>query len=299
MAVKFEEGGLATVDDGVHVYVGPSGSANNGIVLTDEGTISIDSFITNYDGLTQAIDQVSNRDVSIAINTHDDADHYTMNHLFRHQGAMIIASDVCRERIATKMAMETWVENLKSRNPAMAHEFDKPEDLIPHIGLEDRATLTVAGEQIELIHMGHGHCPGDLIVNLPERGVLFAGDLIYAGVHGRLKTADIDNLILFLDALMDISCETVVPGHGLPVQGVNIEVITTYKDYVVSLRDRVTELIENGVTLDQMEAELHDWTYKDWAGAKKFGISIEHIYKDAIWRERFGYGGSNIMKPRL
>jgi glyoxylase-like metal-dependent hydrolase (beta-lactamase superfamily II) len=159
MAVKFEEGGLETVGDGVHIYVGPSGSANNGIVITDEGTISIDSFITNYDGLTKAIDQISDRDVSIAINTHDDADHYTMNHLFRRQGAMIIASDVCRERIATKMGMETWVENLKRRNPAMVDGFDKPEDLILHTGLEDCATLTVGGEQIELIHMGHGHCP--------------------------------------------------------------------------------------------------------------------------------------------
>ncbi|MEQ8194471.1 MAG: MBL fold metallo-hydrolase, partial [Rhodospirillales bacterium] len=178
MAFDYKKGGLESVADGVHVYIGPGGSSNNGIILTDEGTVSIDSFITNYDGLMQSIEQVTNRAVGTAINTHDDADHYTMNHVFRRQGATIFASDVCRERIKTKMGMGVWIDNLKSRNPAVAHELDKPEEMIPHVGIEDAVTLMLAGEQIDLIHVGHGHCPGDLIVNLPERGggVLFAGD---------------------------------------------------------------------------------------------------------------------------
>ncbi|HJQ63327.1 MAG TPA: hypothetical protein VJ834_10710 [Burkholderiales bacterium] len=103
MAADFAKGGVADVADGVFVYVGPDGDSNNGIVLTDEGTISIDSYVKQYAGLMRALEQVSDRPVRFAINTHDDADHYSMNHFFRREGAMIIASEVCRSRIEAKM----------------------------------------------------------------------------------------------------------------------------------------------------------------------------------------------------
>ena len=86
MAIDFAKGGVVDVGDGVFVYVGPDGDSNNGIVLTGEGTISIDSFVRNYSGLTAALERVSDRPVRFAINTHDDADHFSMNHFFAARG---------------------------------------------------------------------------------------------------------------------------------------------------------------------------------------------------------------------
>ena len=287
MATTFEKGGLETIADGVHVYVGPGGSSNNGIILTEEGTISVDSFVTNYDGWMHTFEQVTNRAVSIAINTHDDADHFSMNHYFRRQGATIIASEVCRARIEKKMNTGRWIDDLKSRNPERTGDITDTEELIPHIGLQGQATLNIAGEKIELVPLGHGHCPGDMVVHFPERGVLFAGDLVFAGVHGRMKTTDVDAMIAVLDHMLTISCKTVVPGHGAPIKGVNAEAIETYKHYTASLRDRIAEMINNGVAVEQMEAELQDWQYKDWKRPQLFPICIGHVYKDVLWRSRF------------
>lgn len=287
MAVDFAQGGVSEVADGIFVYVGPDGDSNNGIVLTGEGTISIDSYVRQYSGLMRALEEVSDRPVRLAINTHDDADHYSMNHFFRRQGAMIIASEVCRSRIETKMAMGSWVEDLRRRNPGLAHELTRPEELVPHVGLQDRATLNISGERIELMHMGHGHCPGDLVVNFPERGVLFAGDLVFAGVHGRLKTADVDSLIAMLERLALIPCKTVVPGHGLPVKGVGREAIESYRDYLIVLRGRIAELILNGVTAERVAPELEGWKYAKWGRGKLFPVCAQHVYKDVAWRLRF------------
>lgn len=298
MAVDFVKGGVADVADGVFVYVGPDGDSNNGIVLTDEGTISIDSYVKQYAGLMRALEQVSDRPVRFAINTHDDADHYSMNHFFRREGAMIIASEVCRTRIEAKMGMASWVADLRRRNPELAHELTNPEELIPHVGLTDRATLRVAGEKIELLHMGHGHCPGDLIVNFPERGVLFAGDLVFAGVHGRLKTADVDALIAMLERLGEIPCRTVIPGHGAPVKGVGREAIDAYKDYLMVLRERMAELILNGVSADRIAAELKGWKYAAWGREKLFPVCAQHVYKDVAWRLRFSLDNPSQIMTR-
>jgi len=298
MAADFVKGGVSDVADGVFVYVGPEGDSNNGFVLTGEGTISIDSYISQYAGLTRALEETGARPVRLAINTHDDADHYSMNHFFRRQGAMIIASEVCRSRIEAKMAMAAWVDDLRRRNPALAHELTHPEELVPHVGLEERATLRIAGEKIELMHMGHGHCPGDLVVNFPERGVLFAGDLVFAGVHGRLKTADVDSLIDMLERLAGIPCKTVVPGHGAPVKGVGREAIESYKDYLVVLRARIAELIMNGVTADRVAAALHDWKYAKWGRQQLFPVCAQHVYKDVEWRLRFSLRNPSQIMTR-
>jgi cyclase len=298
MAIDFAKGGVVDVGDGVFVYVGPDGDSNNGIVLTGEGTISIDSFVRNYSGLTAALERASDRPVRFAINTHDDADHFSMNHFFRRQGAVIMASEVCRSRIETKMGMPSWVDDLRRRNPALAHELTAPEELIPHIGVADRATLKLAGETIELLHLGHGHCPGDLVVNFCERGVLFAGDVLFAGVHGRLKTADMDSLIAMLERLAGIPCETVIPGHGMPVKGIGRQAIETYMDYLVELRARITELIGNGVTAEHVAAELAGWKYHDWGRAELFPVCAEHVYKDVAWRMRFSLHNSSQIMTR-
>ncbi|MEX2452076.1 MAG: MBL fold metallo-hydrolase [Rhodospirillales bacterium] len=287
MGFDFKEGGLETVGDGIFVYVGPEGDSNNGIIVTEEGVVSIDSFIRNYDGWMNAYKKVSDRPVRLAINTHDDGDHFTMNHIFRRQGAFIVASEVCRDRIDGKMHDDFWIDDLKRRNPALAHEASDPTELIPHIGLKERATLKLAGEKIDLIHMGHGHCPGDMVVNFPERGVLFAGDLVFAGVHGRLKTADIGNLIVILDQLLEIPCETVVPGHGRPIKGLNNEVIETFKDYLITLSDRIAELIGNGIPSERLQAELQEWEYYAWARPTRIPFMVENVYQDVKWRGRF------------
>jgi glyoxylase-like metal-dependent hydrolase (beta-lactamase superfamily II) len=287
MSVELVQGGLTEVADGVFVYVGPDGDSNNGIVATEEGILSIDSYVKHHAGLTQALARVSARPVRYAVNTHDDADHFSMNHFFRRQGALILASEVCRARIETKMGRKAWVDDLRRRNPAFAHELDSPQELVPHVGISERATLTIAGEKVELVSLGHGHCPGDLVVNLPERGVLFAGDTVFAGVHGRLKTADVDSLIAMLERLVAIPCETVVPGHGTPLKGVGREAIETYRDYLIELRARITALIDEGVGPDRIAQALDGWKYAHWGRAELFPVCAQHVYKDVAWRMRF------------
>jgi glyoxylase-like metal-dependent hydrolase (beta-lactamase superfamily II) len=287
MSVKLVHGELTEVADGVFVFVGPDGDSNNGIVVTEEGILSIDSYVKHHAGLTQALARVSARPVRYAVNTHDDADHFSMNHFFRRQGALILASEVCRARIETKMGRKAWVDDLRRRNPALAHELDSPQELVPHVGISERATLTIAGEKVELVSLGHGHCPGDLVVNLPERGVLFAGDTVFAGVHGRLKTADVDSLIAMLDRLVAIPCETVVPGHGAPLKGVGREAVETYRDYLIELRARITALIGEGVGPDRIAQALAGWKYGHWGRAELFPVCAQHVYKDVAWRMRF------------
>ena len=281
------QGRLQEIEEGIHTHVGPDGESNRSIVVTREGSILIDNYIRYQEPLSACLEEVGGSSVRFVVNTHSDMDHFSANQYFRRQGAVVLATTASRARIQTMMESDVWVKELKARNPAMAHEIVDPRETIPHLGLDGKSTLTLGGEDLECIPMGHGHCPGDMVVYMPSRQILFAGDLVFAGQHGRLKTADLDGLVQSLDRLLTLPVSTVIPGHGEPVIGQGRETIAIYRDYVVTLRREVDRMLGEGSSLEEMKERLAAWKYAAWGRQHLFPVCVDHIYKDVVWRRRF------------
>ena len=288
MAVDPEVGGLVELGEGAYCQVSPRGEGNQGIFVTAEGSVLVDGFIKHCNALMASLNSLTRSSpIRYVVNTHDDGDHFSLNHLFRRKGAIILASEVCRASIHEKMKEQVWVDHIRKYNPELARDLENPADLTPQIGIEQRATITLGGENIELVFMGHGHSRGDLVIYLPERRVLFAGDLVFAGAHGRCKTTDFGGILTILDALSEFECDTVVPGHGVPVVGGGAEAIATYRDYLVTLQERVAELVDRGVGLEEAKTKFGGWKYAGWGRPELLPTAIEHAYKDYVWRSRF------------
>jgi glyoxylase-like metal-dependent hydrolase (beta-lactamase superfamily II) len=283
-----DQGGLIRIGEGIYAQVGPRGESNQGIIRTSEGTILIDNYVRYYAPLTESLREHGKGSVRLVVNTHNDMDHFSANHFFRRQGAIIVSSEWCRNRIAKMMREEICVQELKKRNPDLAHEVTRPEELVPHFGIQDKASLDFGGERIELTYMGHGHSPGDLVAYLPERRVLFAGDLVFVRQHGRLKTADVQGLLNILDRISSIPIDAIVPGHGEPVVGSEAaQAVATYREYVAILQSRILDMVKSGLSLEQIKADFKEWKYQTWGRSQLFPVCVEHVYKDVVWRSRF------------
>lgn len=283
-----EKGGLVRIGDDIYVQVGPRGESNQGIIITRQGIVLVDNYVRYYNPLLESLRKLGQNSIRFVVNTHNDMDHFSANHFFRRQGAMILSSEWCRNKIAEMMREPVWIEELKKRNPDLANEVGSPEEFIPHLGIHDKATLNLDGKTAELITMGHGHSPGDLIVYLPEQRVLFAGDLVFVRQHGRLKTADIQGLLNILDTISGFPISAIVPGHGEPVVGREAtEAVAEYRDYIAILQTRILDMFKNGRTLDEIKAEFKGWKYENWGRPHLFPVCIEHVYKDVVWRSRF------------
>lgn len=288
MVVDPKVGGLVKVAEDAYCQVSPHGEGNQGIFVTAEGSVLVDGFIKHCNAFMASLNSLTRSSpVRYVVNTHDDGDHYSLNHIFRRKGAIILASEVCRASLHEKMKEKVWVDHIRKYNPELAREIGDPADFVPQIGIEQRATLTLGGEKLELVFMGHGHSRGDLIIHLPERRVLFAGDLVFAGAHGRCKTTDFGRIVEILDTLSEFECDTVVPGHGVPVVGGGTEAIATYRDYLVTLQERVAELVDSGVGVEEAKTKFGDWKYAGWGRPELLPTTIAHAYKDYAWRSRF------------
>lgn len=74
-------------------------------------------------------------------------------------------------------------ERTSYRNDVRLAEFVLSEaaiapTILPTITLEDTLTLHRGARTIEIKYLGRGHTSGDIVVHLPEEGILITGDLV-------------------------------------------------------------------------------------------------------------------------
>jgi cyclase len=207
---------VVEVSDRVFAYIQPDGSwwiNNTGFMVAEHGVISIDSCSTERRtrAYLDAIAGVTGQPVRTLVNTHHHGDHTHGNYLF--PGATVVAHERTREE-------------LLAAGPPGNLPFWSPVDWgdvrvePPFLTYTDGVTLWSDGLRCEVRHVGRpAHTTNDSIIWLPERSVLFCGDLLFAGGTPFLLMGSIAGAIDVLgNVLAPLGATTIVPGHG-PVSG--------------------------------------------------------------------------------
>jgi len=91
---------------------------------------------------------------------------------------------------------------------------------LPTRGIHLAAAVDLGDCRAEVVHFGPAHTPGDVVVIVPERGVVLAGDLVEQGAFPDVgPDTDLKAWPSALDGVLGVlTPETiVVPGHGDPV----------------------------------------------------------------------------------
>jgi cyclase len=199
------------VSDGIWAYVQPDGSwwiNNTGFLVGRKGVVSIDSCSTER--RTRAylarIASVTELPVRTLINTHHHGDHTHGNYLFG--AATIIGHEGVREemqRYAVPRSNPVWTEV----------DWGAIELEPPFVTYREGVTLWVDDLRCEVRHVATpAHTTNDSIVWIPERSVLFAGDLVFNGGTPFLLMGSIAGAVRAIEALKLLEVRTVIPGHG-------------------------------------------------------------------------------------
>jgi cyclase len=222
---------LTELAPGVHAYVQPDGGwclSNAGFVSDGHSTLLVDTAATERRTrlLRDALLATGAPMPSQVVNTHHHGDHTYGNSLFA-AGAEIIAHAACgKTQLATGHELHAiWPEVDYGEVPVTP----------PTVTYEDRMTLKAGGTEVQLIHPAPAHSVGDTIVWLPERRIVFTGDLVFNGGAPFVAVGSLSGSLLALDLLRDLDAETVVPGHG-PVCGPEVfDTVERYLRYVAAL----------------------------------------------------------------
>jgi len=215
--------------DGVFVRRYPSLDLNIGVVVAEGGLVVIDSRANHVQGreLAHDLDPFA-LPVRWLINTHHHWDHTFGNAMFA--GAALWGHARCAEVLRT--GGEAMRAMVKERAPDQAAVFDEVVITPPEFTFTSEVTVTFGGRQLVMRHLGRGHTDNDIVVVVPDSGVVFAGDLVEQGAPPAYNDAfplewpDTDS------ALLDLAGEVVVPGHGAAVDAA----------FVATQRDEIAEV---------------------------------------------------------
>ena len=224
---------IEEVADNLYIVIGSGG--NVGVLVTDEGVILIDDkFEQNYDEIVRNVSSVTNQPIRYVINTHYHSDHAGGNSRFLEVA----------EVISTTSARTNILEG-KQSNAA-------PGMMPARLVFTEELSIFLGGQEVRARHFGRGHTGTDAIIYFPELRTVHMGDML-AGTTPLIDYnggGSIVDWTTSVDAMMEeFEFDTVIPGHGTVT---DVAGLRTYRDNVVVLRDRVTGLIREGRTQDEI-----------------------------------------------
>jgi len=218
-------------------------NATFGFVITTEGVVLIDSGGT-YQGarkIDRLIKRVTDKPVVKVINTGGQDHRWLGNGYFKKQGAQIIAS-------------EAAVKDQKART---RDQFIRLGNLVGDLAIKETDAVYAektfkenfsfkSGDTIfELNHSGQAHTPGDCFVWLPQKKIMFTGDIVYVErMLGIGTQSNSKSWISVFQTMAAYQPQHLIPGHG---HATDLEQAKrdTY-DYLVFLRSSVSDFMENG-----------------------------------------------------
>jgi len=268
--------GVKQLAPNVYAYIQAKATwywSNAGFIVGNDCVVVVDSLATV--GLTQRfrdeIRKITDRPIRCLINTHHHGDHTYGNHVFA--GATIISHGYCRRELTEARMLDPNLLN------TLFPEFDfRGIAVTPaHIAFDKQLTLHVDGREVRLLHFGPGHTIDDIIVHLPQEGIVFAGDFIFLYSTPLGMEGSFAGWIENLDAMAKLGAQTYVPGHG-PVCGA--EGLKQCRDYLVLVRGEAKKRFDKGMTVDQAAKDIDLGQFKQWPNHERILLNLERLWRE-------------------
>ena len=232
--------------------------SNAGFVVTGDGVVVIDALGSPAlaEAMIAEIRRVTPQPIRHLIVTHYHADHIYGLQAFQAAGASIVAhraageylnSDTAQRRLAaSREELFPWIDE-RTRLVVPDRWLDQPD-----------TTLRVGAQKFQIRHVGPAHSPEDLVVYVPGRGVLFAGDLVFRGRIPFVGQSDSRQWIASLSRLIEFKPRIVVPGHGAVSTDPATDLELT-RDYLAYLRKTMGDAARELEPFDEAYART-DWS---------------------------------------
>ncbi len=221
-----------------------TGHNNNlSFIVTGDGVIVINGGAAYVlaKALHEEIKKITDQPVKLVLNENGQGHAMLGNGYWSEQGVPIVAHVDAADEFEEYGAQ--ILERMKRYN------LEKAEGTFlanPTETFEEEYLIEMGNFKIEALYLGPAHSPGDISVWLPEQSLVIAGDMAF---HERMlpifeDTMTADWLETWETEFETLGATYVIPGHGHPTNMAQVRRYT--KDYLVYLREKIGEHLDNG-----------------------------------------------------
>lgn len=226
------------------------GDPNSGIIVGDDGCIVVDAQATPAmaRSVIERVRQVTDKPIRHVVLSHYHAVRVLGASAYRAE--QVIASDATYSLILER-GQQDW-DSEYGRFPRLFRDAESIPGLTwPTLTFESEMTLFLGRREVRIMHLGAGHTAGDIVVWVPDAGVMFSGDLVEYRSACYCGDAHLGDWPLTLDAIRDFEPKALVPGRGDALQGGATvrEAIALTRDFINTLYGTAELCVARGLSL--------------------------------------------------
>ena len=281
--------GLHPVAGGSYAWLQASGGwglSNAGLVVGDGGAVLVDTlFDLAHTGrmLAGLADLTAATPITTAVITHGNGDHWFGNELLPPDARIVAAEATAADMRAVGPAEVAALTRFPGPAGAFtgdvfaAFDFDPIRPRYADDTYTDEYELEVDGLELLLIDVGPAHTAGDTVVFCERDGVVFTGDIVFAGGTPIMWQGPVDNWLRACARIRALGATHLVPGHG-PVSPV--ERVQDMADYLEFVREQAAPRFSRGMDAATAARDIDLGRFAGWPEAERLAANVSTVYRE-------------------
>jgi glyoxylase-like metal-dependent hydrolase (beta-lactamase superfamily II) len=286
--------GLHDLGGGVYAWLAPDGSwgwSNAGLVVDGDASLLVDTLFDlvltrEMLGAMRDAEPRAAARIDVLVNTHANGDHCYGNALAGE--AEIVASRACAEEMleTPPEALAALVAGVGGQDTALGRfvrrafgpfRFEGIRLAPPTRTFEGRLDLRVGGKRVELLELGPAHTRGDVVVHLPDQGVVFTGDLLFVEGTPIVWEGPVSHWIDACDRILALGAPLLVPGHGPLTDQRGPEAVKAYLEHLVR---EVRPRFEAGMDAWTAARDIDLGPFAGWSDRERIVVNVDTLYRE-------------------
>ena len=280
--------GLHEIGDGAFAYLQPDGGwgwSNAGLLVGSESSLLVDTLFSlqlTRDMLDAMHTHTGRAPIGTLVNTHANGDHCFGNQLV--DGAHVVMSKATADELQNVPA--SLLHAMKSDPGALGEvfrhmfgpfDFEGIDVPPPDETFEGRLSLELDGRQVELIQLGPAHTDGDVIVHIPDAGIVYTGDLLFIEGTPIAWAGTLTNWMNAVDTIIALQANAIVPGHGPLTDCAGAQRVADYL-HLIDHEGRARHAA--GMTAAEAARDIALGDYRGWLDWERVAVNMSTLYRE-------------------